>query len=56
MHKQAIHQATNPVLVPGCFHPAVLAGAGNVREPQSVLKQALLRVHGRRAPCGPRSR
>jgi DNA-binding NtrC family response regulator len=46
MLKQAILQATGPVLVPSCFPPAVLAGAGNGRELQSVLKQAILRAHG----------
>jgi two-component system nitrogen regulation response regulator GlnG len=46
MLKQAILQATGPVLVPSSLPPAVLAGAGNVRERQSALDQTLLRPHG----------
>jgi two-component system nitrogen regulation response regulator GlnG len=44
--KQAILQATGPVLVANCFPQAVLARAGNVRELQGVLKKALVRAHG----------
>ena len=44
MLKQAILQATGPVLVPGSFPPALQAGAGNMPL-QSGLKQTLLRTH-----------